>query len=104
MATAVATALRTPDTRGEVLGERGERTQAGRPVVGVVEQHPHEGRADDHAVGVPAPPRRPAPPLPTPRPDADGQVGHGAGAGDQRPGQVAGDVARAPVTPMTAVA
>jgi hypothetical protein len=44
--------LRTSDSPGEVLGQRGERAQAGGPVVGVVEERAHEGRADDHAVGV----------------------------------------------------
>ena len=82
---------------------RSERAETGRPVVGVVEQDPHERRADDHAVGV----RRDLGGLVAvadAEPDPDREVGGGAGAGDERPGQVAGASSRAPVTPMTAVA
>ncbi len=42
-------ARRTPPARSSVRAV--ERAQAGRPVVEVVEQGAHEGRADDHAVG-----------------------------------------------------
>ena len=102
-----AAALRTPDTVREVLGERGERTQPGRAVVGVVEKRPDERRADDHPVGV--------------RRDLGGLVAV-ADAEAHAYGQLRAEldtaalvratsgparslvVARVPVTPMTAVA
>ena len=92
-------ARRTPAARSSVSAR--SAVSPSRPVV-VVEQGAHEGGADDHRVGV----RRHLGGLVAvadPEPDPDRQVGDPPGALDQRPGEVAG-VARAPVTPITAVA
>ena len=96
----------TPHPGGEVVGEGGERAQPGGPVVGVVEQDAHEGGADDHAVGV----RRHLGGLVAgadAEPDPHRQVGVAGLSARVRATSGAARslvVARAPVTPMTAVA
>ena len=87
----------------QVLGERGERAQPGGAVVGVVEQRPDERRPDDHPVGV----RRHLGGLVAVA-DAEAHAHRqlGARALVRATSGPASSlvVARAPVTPMTAVA
>ena len=78
---------RTPSARS--VGQRAQGVEAGRLVVGVVEEGAHEGGADDHAVGV----RRHLGGLVAvadAEPDGDREVAARPDPRDERAGEVAG--------------